>query len=194
MMANSNGLSSPAVFAAGLGALVIWSGIKGVSVVGGIRSLLSGKQPSNANTEPLSSPDSGVANAVTGSAIADKGLSYVGTGSVYRWGGGSPNGWDCSGFCNYVIGHDLGMAIPGSPSGKYSGHGPVTGQWALFGTGISRNQVQAGDLVVWPLHHMGIAISSSQMVNCPSPNGTLAPVVSPIDENIGGPRVFRRLS
>lgn len=192
------GVSTPAVAAAGAGALVLWSALRGVSVTGGLRSLLTGKQPSTANTEPITGAAAGAApgaaaGAATGSAVADAGMRYVGSGSVYRWGGGSPAGWDCSGFVNYVVGRDLGAAIPGSPSGAYSGHGPVTAQWALFGQPVSRSQVQAGDLVVWPLFHMGIAISSTQMVNCPGPNGTAAPVVSPIDENIGGPRVFRRL-
>lgn len=185
--------------AAGAGALVLWSAMKGASVTGGLRSLLTGKQPSAANTEPIAGSvaaggGAGGGSAATGSAIADAGLRYVGAGGVYRWGGGALKSWDCSGFVNYVVGHDLGSAIPGSPSGAYSGHGPTTIQWALFGTSVPRSQVEAGDLVVWPLHHMGIAISGSQMVNCPGPNGTPAPIVSSIDENIGGPRTFRRLS
>lgn len=201
-MAGPGGVSTPAVAAAGVGALVLWAALKGVKVTGGLRSLLTGKAPSTANAEPITGVNGsagasvagagGSAGAATGSAIADAGMRYVGSGSVYKWGGGSPAGWDCSGFCNYVIGHDLGLPIPGSSSGSYSGHGPATMQWALYGASVSRNQVQAGDLVVWPLHHMGIAISNGQMVNCPGPNGTPAPIVSPIDENIGGPRTFRR--
>lgn len=201
-MASGPGVSTPAVAAAGAGALVLWAALKGVSVTGGLRSLLGGKQPSTANTEPITGPGPDVPggagqmtnlSGTTGSVISDAGMRYVGSGSVYQWGGGSPKGWDCSGFCNYVIGHDLGLAIPGSRSGSYSGHGPATMQWAIFGTSIGRSDVEAGDLVVWPLHHMGIAISSTHMVNCPGPNGTPAPVVSPIDENIGGPRTFRRI-
>jgi cell wall-associated NlpC family hydrolase len=195
------GVSAPAVAAAGVGALVLWSALKGASVTGGLRSLLTGKQPSGSNANPItgdviaSSADITAGSAgATGSAIADDAMRYYNSGTTYKWGGGSPQGWDCSGFCNWVIGHDLGLAIPGHRNGQYSGHGPVTWQWAVFGKGISRDQVQAGDLVVWPAFHMGIAISNSQMINCPGPNGTPAPVVSPIDENIGGPRVFRRIS
>lgn len=198
-MAGPGSVSTPAVAAAGAGALVLWASLKGVSVTGGLRSLLTGKQPSTANTEPITgaapaSSAAAAAGGAAGSAIAEAGLRYVGSGSVYRWGGGSPSGWDCSGFCNYVIGHDLGQPIPGSHSGSYSGHGPATMQWALFGSGISRDQVEAGDLVVWPLQHMGIAISSTQMVNCPGPNGTPAPIVSAIDINLGTPRVLRRIT
>jgi cell wall-associated NlpC family hydrolase len=198
-VAGTSGVSNPAVAAAGVGALVLWASLKGVSVTGGLRSLLTGKAPSTANTEPITgvngtSSAGAAAGGATGSAIADAGMRYVGSGSVYKWGGGSPAGWDCSGFCNYVIGHDLGQPIPGSHSGQFSGHGPTTIQWGIFGSSISRGDVQAGDLVVWPLQHMGIAVSNSQMVNCPGPNGTPAPIVSAIDINLHTPRVFRRIT
>lgn len=207
-MAGPGGVSTPAVATAGVGALVLWASLKGVSVTGGLRSLLTGKQPSAANTEPIAGGIAGAdsssgggqlvnLNGSSGSAIADAGMRYVGSGSVYKWGGGgqgSPHRWDCSGFVNYVIGHDLGLPIPGSHSGGYSGHGPTTVQWAVFGTSVPRSKVVAGDLVVWPLFHMGIAISSTHFVNCPGPNGTPAPVVSSIDEHIGGPQVFRRIA
>lgn len=203
------GVSTPAVVAAGVGALVLWSAIKGAKVTSGFRTLLGGQQPSGANVEPAGGidistpqtnngpPASAAAvpqNTSTNSVIANDALSYVGRGHVYKWGGADPNGWDCSGFCNYVIGHDLQSPIPGVPSGKYTGHGPTTFQWAVFGTKISRKDVQAGDLVIWPTQHMGIAISNSQMVNCPGPNGTPAPVVGGFDFKLAGMGpIFRRI-
>jgi cell wall-associated NlpC family hydrolase len=199
-MAN-NGLKAPAVFAAGAGALVLYSGMKGVSVLGGLKSLITGKQPSGTNVYPLQSAGGNAANPLaggtSGNAIADDGLKYVGSGSVYLWGGGSPRGWDCSGFCNYVIGHDLGMSIPGIRGGfNGSSHGPVTSQWAIWNGAqtIPRNQVQAGDLCIWPLFHMGIAISNTQMVNCPGPNGSANPVIGNIDGGGTGILVCRRIT
>lgn len=195
------GVSTPAVVAAGAGALVLWSAMKGVSVTSGLRSLLTGKQPSTANVEPAgglgiqtigdTGGSSGGGSGATGSAIADHAMSYVGQGHVYRWGGGSPSGWDCSGFCNWVIGHDLGASIPGHRDGRYSGHGPTTLQWAVFGQHVPSGQEQPGDLVVWPTQHMGIVSGGGQMINCPGPNGTPAPIVSSYH---WGAHVFRRVA
>lgn len=190
------GISAPAVIAAGAGALVLWSGLKGASIGGGVRSLLGGKAPSGANVNPVQggsgASGAGVAGA-SDSAIAGDAMRYLNSGSVYKWGGATPAGWDCSGFVNWVVGHDLGMAIPGSPSGAYTGHGPVTMQWAAFGTSVPRSQVQAGDLIVWPLVHMGIAVSNTQMINCPGPGGSPAPVIGGIDGTGLGVVTYRRL-
>lgn len=191
------GVSTPAVLSAGVGALVIWSAVKGSSATGGLRSLLTGKQPGGQEIYPLGSSETaqeGSAGTATGNAIADAALAYQGSGSVYQWGGGSPKGWDCSGFVNWVIGHDLGLPIPGHRNGRYTGHGPVTWQWATFGSGIGRKRVQAGDLVVWPAFHMGIAISNTQMINAPGPNGTPAPIISNIDGGGAGVLVCRRVA
>lgn len=192
-------ISAPAVAAAGAGALVLYAGMKGISVTGGLRALLSGQPIPTAVAYPLTSgtSDGTTTTAVagpTGSALADRGMSYVGSGSVYGWAGGGPRVMDCSGFCNQCAGRDLGLPIPGHPDGRYSGHGPATPQWAIWPGchTIPRSQVQAGDLCIWPLFHMGIAISNTQMVNCPGPNGTPNPVVGKIDGGGTGVLVCRR--
>jgi cell wall-associated NlpC family hydrolase len=104
-----------------------------------------------------------------GSAIASDALRYVGAG--YQWGGNASTvgDWDCSSFVSYVLGHDLGLALPGGgrwgdPGYPPHAHGPTSGQYMLFGTGIDRSQVQAGDLIA-TVDHIGIAISGSTMVS-----------------------------
>lgn len=179
-----------ALTAVGIGAVLVWSGIRGWSVMATLGSIITGVQPSNEVTIPLSNPTTvdgvetiGVApSAVSGSgigaAVAAEGLRHQ--GHAYRFGG-SPgrdgrNAWDCSSFVNYVIAVKLGRPIPGYKAGKYTGtsHGPTTGNWAVWPglTRVKRTEVQAGDILVW-VGHMGIAINNTQMINAENPkNGT----------------------
>lgn len=106
--------------------------------------------------------------SATGSAIADDALKYVGQAYVYGGNADHPGNWDCSSFVSYVLGHDLGMPLPGGhwgdPGFPPHTHGPTTVQYLLYGTPINQDQVQAGDLVVWQTH-VGIATSSSHLVS-----------------------------
>lgn len=193
------GISTPALALAGAGGLIVWLAIEGVGVSSGIRSILGGKVP--AAVGPVATQiGMEAANLVAGagSAVSADAMQYLGSGAKYRYGGGNPTtGWDCSGFVNYVVGHDLAQPIPGYAGGKFTGktHGPVTGQWATTSLAqtIPRAQVQAGDLIVWPLFHMGIAIDNTTMINCPGPNGTAAPVLHEINTGHSGPFICRRL-
>lgn len=200
-MSGGRGISTPAVALAAAGGLAVYAAMKGVGFASGVRALVSG-QPLPAGDSLLVDTTSG--DHVTGravgsdSAIVAAATRYMNAGHIYRWGGGSPDGWDCSGFTNWVLNHDLGFAIPGYGGGTFTGraHGPVTWQWAFWPqlTSIPRAEVGAGDLVIWPTQHMGIAVDNQQMVNAPGPNGTPAPVLSHIDGSARGPLVCRRLA
>jgi len=161
---------------ASLGTLLAWSGIRGASITGSIRDLINGNAPVAGRNLIAGTPASvieagGSAGESTigpvggNSVIADSALGYIGT--PYVWGGASPpNGCDCSGLCNAIIGRDHSLAIPGFPSGRFSGHGPVTTQWFAWTGCITVTQVtaQPGDIVVW-LSHMGIYVGGGQMVS-----------------------------
>lgn len=163
------------------GAVVLWSGIRGTSISDTFRGLLAGQAPTT-NTEPIipavaASSDSATSgssagSAATASAIANDALKYAGHPYLY---GGAPGTagtrpWDCSSFCNWVLGHDLGMKLPGASSPGYSGtsHGPNTllylGWGAATTVGHSASAAQAGDLCVWQTH-MGIATGGGQMIS-----------------------------
>lgn len=177
------GVNGTAVAAASAGALLIWSGIKGASVTGSLRSLISGRPPPGRNLHPVAGTefsgvmpgDSGLGAVqsapagATGSALADAGLRYV--GKPYHWAGGNPNtGADCSGLVNYAACHDQRLPIPGYRGGTFTGatHGPGTITWLAWAPGhmqrVKSGAVVAGDLVIWQ-SHMGIAISGTRYVS-----------------------------
>jgi cell wall-associated NlpC family hydrolase len=82
-------------------------------------------------------------------------MRYLGV--PYKWGGASPStGFDCSGFTMYVFAQ-IGVSLP-----HYTGS-----QWGM-GTGVSRSDLQPGDLVFFNgLGHMGIYIGGNNMIHAP---------------------------
>lgn len=195
-MAAGRGVSAPAVLAAGVGVVAVYAGMTGTGLADSFRHFITGTAPTVGHDAGRvdffpDAPSAGLTGGVAAAAQA-----YVGAGHVYRYGGASPAGWDCSGFVNWVVGHDLNLPIIGYPHGGFTGrnHGPVTGQWYIWPgcVTIARSSVQPGDIMVWP-GHMGIAISNTEMVSCPGPNGTPAPVVGRIDGGARGPLACRRL-
>lgn len=133
--------------------------------------------PSGGKGNPAPKPVRGKHKAasggqVSGGAIVSDAKSYLGI--PYKWAGYLPStGFDCSGFVNYILGFDLGLAIPTYPAGSYtaSSHGPVTQVWYIWtgATTVSNNgnDAQAGDLVCWPTH-MGIATGKNTFINSPT--------------------------
>lgn len=135
-------------------------------------------------------------------SIASDAQRYVGSG--YQFGGAPANGtgsWDCSSFVNWVIGHDLGMAIPGNAAGTFTGksHGPVVIDWATW-TGCTTvpGPPQNSDLCIWAgigaLGHMGIATDASHMVSALNhAQGTIASPIAGYGP-AGVPVMYRRVN
>lgn len=123
---------------------------------------------SSASSAAAAGATAAAAGASGGSGIAAAAQKYVGAG--YVWGGNASRigDWDCSSFVSYVLGHDLGLALPGGhwndPGFPPHAHGPTTGSYALYGTPVNADQIQAGDLVVWSTH-MGIATDGAHVVS-----------------------------
>jgi cell wall-associated NlpC family hydrolase len=93
----------------------------------------------------------------------------------YVYGGASPRGWDCSGFINYLLGHDLKMTLPGGIKGfQGQTHGPVVVSYATWsGAQTVKGAPSPGDLVIWaglgPLGHIGIVTGPDQMISALDP-------------------------
>lgn len=109
--------------------------------------------------------------ALSGAVIANAAVRY--RGSPYRWGGGGPfptPGGDCSGLVNWVLGHDLGLTLPGGVKNFNGGsHGPVVLAYAAWTSAKRVSSPQQGDLCIWAgpsaAGHIGIAISATQMIS-----------------------------
>jgi peptidoglycan DL-endopeptidase CwlO len=99
-------------------------------------------------TTPAADPGAGHPDAA---AIA---MHYLGV--PYVWGGATPSGFDCSGLVLYVYAQ-LGISLPHFAAAQYG-----------FGTPVSRDQLQPGDLVFFDgLDHVGIYIGGDQMIHAP---------------------------
>lgn len=207
-MSNSGGVNGVALSATAVGVLLIWSGIKGWSLLGTAGDLVNGSPASGTVTNPLTAPGGTDVGSAAGGAAGTVGSS-VGSlagmamsdlasvarsyeGHAYSYGGApGPDGskpWDCSSFVNFCASVRLGRAIPGYGPGQYKGtvHGPPTGSWGVWSglTSVSRSQVQADDLIVWT-GHMGVAIDNNNMIS--ALNAREGTKVTPIEGHGNGP-------
>ena len=96
---------------------------------------------------PLSNPGN-----VSGAAVISFAKNYLGT--PYRYGGTTPNGFDCSGFLVYVFKH-FGIRLPRTSS-----------QIASAGVGVSISNMKPGD-ILWRPGHVGLYIGGGKMIHSP---------------------------
>lgn len=83
-------------------------------------------------------------------------------GLPYRFGGTSPvSGFDCSGFMQYIFKQTAGISLPRRSE-----------EMASSGHYVSRDQLQAGDMVFFKTHgsnisHVGMYIGDNQFIHAP---------------------------
>lgn len=93
----------------------------------------------------------------TGNAILAEAEKYLGV--PYVWGGTTPDGFDCSGLVQYVC-KSLGITVSRVAEDQFKN-----------GTPVSRDELQAGDLVFFEkngyIHHVGIYAGNGMMLHAP---------------------------
>jgi cell wall-associated NlpC family hydrolase len=100
-------------------------------------------------------PFGGNGAAVSGDAVVKAAMVFEGV--PYRWGGESPDGFDCSGLVQYVFGRH-GVDLP-----------RVAKDQARAGVPVAVADLRPGDLVFFgsPVDHVGISAGGDKMVVAP---------------------------
>ncbi len=181
-------VSGTAVALAGAGALLLYSGIRGPSVVDTLRSLVTaGSLPAvPASPAPAAAPGVVPAGSGAGARFAAAAAAYAGK-VRYVWGGETPAGWDCSGLPTYVLVHDLGYT--NLPNQVHT----VCTEFMVWGGAQTIAGPEPGALVLWPTH-MGIALDGERMVSAVNPSrGTVIDTFRNAGAVPYTPPMFRRV-
>lgn len=169
-MAPRSDVSAVAVGTAAAGAVLIWSGLRGASVLATLTDLIRGQHPTGANVHqvdaqasPVGGAGGGALPAAAGSVlgVAQQVAASLAGRANYCWGGGhtsspcSARCFDCSGYVSCVLGR-LGLM-----KGSMTTTGFLTWSGA---TTIPYDQRQPGDLYV-SASHIGIIADDMRMWN-----------------------------
>ena len=101
--------------------------------------------------------------------IITTGKKYIGV--PYVWGGSTPNGFDCSGFVQYVF-RQHGISLPRTSAQQYT-----------VGTAVSKNALIPGDLVFFNtsgsgVSHLGIYIGNGEFLHASTSKGVTISLLS----------------
>lgn len=185
-----------AVAYAVVGGVLLYSGIKGATIADTVGAVLTGNttvsdsepiKAQNADSGSGTTPAPTTGASASGQQILGDAMKY--NGHKYVFGGASnpTDGWDCSSFASYVLGHDLGMMLPGNQTWQQATengkvHGPVADEFAktpgFTKVGTNPKSNQPGDLLVWT-GHVGFGTGNGGMFSAfTTQQGTLATAAS----------------
>ncbi|MES2211432.1 MAG: NlpC/P60 family protein [Chloroflexota bacterium] len=159
------GVDGVAVGVVGVGAFLLWTGVKNVGIVDGLRDITSGRVPTEGPQTPAVPTTSGGSSSVGangfGAVIVAGARAQI--GKPYKWAKAGPDSFDCSGLVSYVLINNCGLKIRRMYTAEFY-------VWS-GATTVARSEIQPGDLVCWP-SHIGIAVGGDQMINA-AHSGTL---------------------
>lgn len=164
-----NGISGLAVAAAGVGAFLVYAGIKDVPTIAGLREVIGGKAPTGRPQKTTTIPGEigtgiGSAASMAASAVAVPLIAEARKhlGKRYVFGSVGPNTFDCSGLVVYCLRKVYDPKTPRFVTHTFAVWARSRG-WVK----VDRANVRAGDIVL-KSGHMGIAISNRQMIHAPN--------------------------
>ena len=185
----------------GVGALFVYSGAKGFSILKAAQNVIRGTGPNTGQSiNRLSQPGNefGGGNltgtAAGGGDAAGIGQSFVGKLTYYFGGPNAshPGTVDCSSFASKCLAL-AGVSNPGGAPYDPRTHGPTTLSylgWSGAKTiGHTASVAQRNDLCVWQTH-MGICIGNGQMVSARDPKEGVG--IDTIQGDIPGELLFVR--
>lgn len=114
---------------------------------------------------PSASALNGSSGTTTASRIVATAKQYIGV--PYVWGGSTPNGFDCSGFVQYVFNRH-GITLPRTTTEQYR-----------IGSYVSKSNLKIGDLVFLQntyregISHVGIYVGDGKMIHASSSKGVV---------------------
>lgn len=112
----------------------------------------------------------GKLHAAGGASLLSDAKKYAGHPYVYGGPSNPQQGWDCSSFASWVIGHDEGMQLPGGSWASTTNSGQIHGDTAseflklpgAHSEGHDAKNIQPGDVLVWPTH-VGFGVGPGTM-------------------------------
>ena len=163
-----------------IGGLVLYSGIKGATLQDTVKAVLKGNLTlQDTQTIDFGATTSNTGTGVSGSSILSDAMKYNGHKYVFGGPSNEKDGWDCSSFVSYVLGHDLGIGIPGgtwaTETNNGKTHGPVASAYLTWkgASSVQSTSVQPGDLLCWQTH-IGFAVDANHMFSAlDTKDGTL---------------------
>ncbi|MDR2808677.1 MAG: C40 family peptidase [Spirochaetaceae bacterium] len=104
-------------------------------------------------------------------------------GAPYRYGGTTPDGFDCSGFVSFVYQKAAGIKVPHSSKGLWNS-----------GMAVQLEQAEPGDIIAFAdrgvISHVAILFDTDHIIHAVSEGPRRGVIVSPLSDKYFGPRII----